>query len=103
MDAMHAARLKEMDARMEAAREAAGFRAGQSFPGFDSQPGYTDGFDDEAYLRQRDEQRAERIKAIETRRDEARRAAEARRQAAEERYKARHPDRSAPVDVPAGV
>ena len=103
MDAMREARLKEMDARMEASRQAPDFYGSQPFPGFAGQPGFADSFGDDAYLRQMEEERAARIKAIEARRDEARKAAEARRQAAEERYKARRLERRAPVDAPAGV
>lgn len=103
MDAMHEARLKEMDARMEAARKAADFYDRPPFPGFAGDPGFTDSFDDDAYLQQLEEERAARVKAFEARRDEARKAAEARRQAAEERYKAHRQQHTAPAAELPGV
>lgn len=111
MDAMHEARLKEMDARMEAARKAADLYARQPFPEFaGGEPVFSDSYDDEAYLSRMEEERAARLKAYETRRDEARKAAdarrqaaEARRQAAEERFKARRQERNTVAEAPGGV
>jgi hypothetical protein len=102
MDAMHEARLQEMDTRMEAARKAADFYR-PPFPAFAGEPAFEDSFDNQAYLRELEERRAARLKAYEARRDQARQAAAARRQAAEERFKARHQERPAPADAAPGV
>ncbi len=79
MDEERAARMKEMEARMEESRKAAeqrhaGFYANRPAPAFDVQPAvYGDDF-----MQKMDEEHAARVKEMEARMEESRKAAEQR-------------------------
>jgi hypothetical protein len=88
MDEEHAARVKEMEARMEESRKAADQR-------FGAQPA----MQGDDFTRQMDEERAARVKEMDARMEESRKAAELRRKEAQERFDARMKDRAAKVEV----
>jgi hypothetical protein len=99
MEAMHEARIKEMDAHMEQASKAAESYANQPLPAYGARPAAFDN----AFTRQMDAEHEARIKEMDARMEEARKAADVRRQEAEERFKARQQERTARVNEKAGV
>jgi hypothetical protein len=100
MEAMHEARIKELEAYMDQGRKAADdLYANRPFPAYGTRPAV---FDD-AYSRQLDAEREAHIKEMDARREEARKAADTRRQEAEERFKARQQERTAAVTEKPGA
>ena len=98
MDEEHAARVKEMDARMEESRKAAEqrhaeFTANHPAPAYSVQPAmYGDDF-----MRKMDEERAARIQEMDARMEEFRKESDQRRLEAQERFESRMKNRTTRV------